>query len=440
MPPPMSPRPPRKAERPSLCRRPGLGLAGVLASALLLLGCGSDNSVAGQFDGYVKVGILHSRTGTMAISENTVAEAELLAVDEINAAGGLDIQGKRLAVIAVEEDGASDWPTFARRAEKLIDEDEVAVVFGGWTSASRKAMLPVFEEKDHLLFYPIQYEGQECSRNIFYAGATPNQQIEPALDWLFENRGKALFLVGSDYVYPRTANAIISAKAAASGSEIVGEVYLPLGSSDVAPVVEAIRTAFPDGGIVINTLNGDSNISFFRQLKEAGVDEQNGFTIMSFSAAEEEVAAIGPEYLEGTYAVWNFFHSVDTHAARTFIDAFRDMHGVHRVTSDPAESAYVMVKLWALAAEKAGTTEVSQVRDALIGVRFEGPAGAVEVRKNHHVSKTVLIGQVLPGGHFEILENKGVIQPQPWSPLLADSRGYRCDWSLDRPDAGKFKQ
>lgn len=424
--------------RPHL--RVGPGLAVVLGSALWLLACGSEKPVADQFDGYVKVGLLHSRTGTMAISENTVAEAELLAIDQINAAGGLNIQGKRLAIIAVEEDGASDWPTFARRAEKLIDEDKVAVVFGGWTSASRKAMLPIFEEKDHLLFYPIQYEGQECSRNVFYAGATPNQQIEPALDWLFENRGKTLFLVGSDYVYPRTANSIIKAKAAASGAKVVGEVYLPLGSKDVAPVVEAIRKAFPRGGIVINTLNGDSNVSFFMKLKKAGIDEEHGFTILSFSIAEEEVIAIGPEYLEGTYAVWNFFHRVDTDAARSFAEAFTEMHGVHRVIGDPAESAYVMVNLWALAAEKAGTTDVLPVRDALIGVAFEGPAGAVEVRENHHLSKTALIGQVLRDGSFEILEDMGVIQPLPWSPLLAESRGYRCDWSLDRPDAGKFKQ
>ena len=418
---------------------PHPGWAVVLGCALLLLACGSERPVSGQFDGYVKVGILHSRTGTMAISENTVAEAELLAIHEINAAGGLDINGKRLAIIAIEEDGASDWPTFARRAEKLIEQDKVAVVFGGWTSASRKAMLPVFEEKDHLLFYPIQYEGQECSRNVFYAGATPNQQIEPALDWLSENRGKAIFLVGSDYVYPRTANSIINAKAAASGSEIVGEVYLPLGSTDVAPAVEAIRKAFPRGGIVINTLNGDSNLSFFKELKEAGIDKENGFTIMSFSIAEEEVAVIGPQYLAGTYAVWNYFHSVDTDAVRAFADAFREMHGVHRITSDPAESAYVMVNLWALAAEKAGTIEVSEVRDALIGVEFEGPAGMVKVQKNHHLSKAVLIGEVLADGTFEILEQRGVVQPLPWSAVLAESRGYRCDWSLDRPDAGKFK-
>ncbi|MCS5638135.1 MAG: urea ABC transporter substrate-binding protein [Myxococcota bacterium] len=414
-----------------------LGALGVL---FLLLGCEAEENEAMRFDGHVKVGVLHSRTGTMAISENTVAEAELLAIREINEAGGLRIRGRRLAVVVVEEDGASDRHTFALRAEKLIKRDKVAVVFGGWTSASRKAMLPVFEANDHLLFYPIQYEGQECSRNVFYAGATPNQQIEPALDWLFENKGKQLFLVGSDYVYPRTANAIIKAKARQDGAEVLGEIYLPLGSSAVEPVVEAISQVFPSGGIIINTLNGDSNVSFFRKLKEAGVEQVNGFTIMSFSAAEEEVATIGPEYLEGTYAVWNYFDGADTPAARAFSSAFEDMHGLHRITSDPAESAYTMVKLWAQAAEKAGTTEVGKVREALIGIEFDGPAGKVQVQKNHHLSKTVLIGEVQEDGTFKILENDGVIQPLAWSPLLEESRGYRCDWTADRPDAGKFRE
>jgi len=405
----------------------------------LLSACAEHGHAPQVFDGHVKVGILHSRTGTMAISENTVAEAELLAISEINEAGGLNIGGKHLAIVSIEEDGQSDWPTFARRAEKLIDRDKVAVVFGGWTSASRKAMLPVFEEKDHLLFYPIQYEGQECSRNIFYAGATPNQQIEPALSWLFENRGKEIFLVGSDYVYPRTANKIINAKAAEAGADVVGEIYLPLGSSDMAGVVSAIRQSIPEGGIVINTLNGDSNVSFFMSMKKAGLNRENGFTIMSFSAAEEEVAAIGPKYLTGTMAVWNFFHTVDSLASREFAAAFEEMHGLHRVTSDPAEAAYTMVHLWALAAEKAGTTEPAQVREALIGVEFDGPAGRVQVHKNHHLSKAALIGEVQADGTFKILGDGGVIEPLAWSSLIEESRGYRCDWTLDRPDAGKFK-
>ena len=375
----------------------------------------------------------------MAISENTVAEAELMAIREINDAGGLDLGGKRVGIVPVEEDGASDWPTFARRAEKLIERENVAILFGGWTSASRKALLPVLEAHDHLLFYPIQYEGQECSRHVFYAGATPNQQIEPALSWLFENRGRRWFLVGSDYVFPRTANAIIRAKAEQLGAEVVGERYLPLGERDVAGVIESIRNALPEGGVVINTLNGDSNVSFFKSLKAMGIDSRHGYAVMSFSAAEEEVAAIGPGYMEGTYAVWNFFHGVDSAAADTFAENFRDSHGLNRVTSAPAVSAYSMVYLWARAAEKAGTTNLDRVREALIGTSFDGPGGRVEIEKNHHLSQTMLLGEVLMDGTHAVLADFGVVEPVPWSPLLEESRGELCDWTLDRPDAGRFR-
>jgi urea transport system substrate-binding protein len=284
-----------------------------LAMSFSLVACGGGGEQAsGDFDGEVKVGILHSRSGTMAISENTVAEAELMAIDEINAKGGITIDGKKLKIVPVEEDGASDWPTFAEKAKKLIDQDQVAVVFGGWTSASRKAMLPVFEAKDHFLYYPIQYEGQECSKNIFYSGATPNQQAEPAVEWLLKNKGKDFFLVGSDYVYPRTANTIMKEQLKAQGGKVVGEDYLPLGNTEVAPIIAKIKQALPNGGVIVNTLNGDSNVAFFKQLKAAGITPANGYSIMSFSIAEEEVAAIGPEYLEGTYAAWNFFQSLDT--------------------------------------------------------------------------------------------------------------------------------
>ncbi|MDG2051166.1 MAG: urea ABC transporter substrate-binding protein [Myxococcota bacterium] len=403
------------------------------------LGCTDPISSSLDFDGEVKVGILHSRSGTMSISENTVAEAELLAINEINASGGLQVGEQKLAVIPIEEDGESDWPTFATRAAKLIDEDGVVAVFGGWTSASRKAMLPIFESRDHLLFYPIQYEGQECSRNVLYAGSVPNQQIEPALRWLFENRSRKLFLVGSDYVYPRTANAIINAQARLADAEVVGEMYLPLGSSDVGPIVTEIREALPSGGVIINTLNGDSNVSFFKDLKQNKIDAEHGYFIMSFSAAEEEVSAIGPEYLKGSLAVWNFFDTLQTPASEVFARAFAEMHGLHRVTSDPAEAAYTMVMLWALAVEKAGTVEVGAVRDALIGIEFDGPAGRVEVQKNHHLSKRVLIGEVQPDGSFKIIEDEGVIEPRPWSPLIEESRGYHCNHTLDRPDSHRFK-
>jgi len=410
-----------------------------LATSLSLVACGGGEKADGDFDGEVKVGILHSRSGTMAISENTVAEAELMAIDEINAKGGITIDGKKLKIVPVEEDGASDWPTFAEKAKKLIDQDQVAVVFGGWTSASRKAMLPVFEAKDHFLFYPIQYEGQECSKNIFYSGAAPNQQAEPAVDWLLKNKGKDFFLVGSDYVYPRTANTIMKEQLKVSGGKVVGEDYLPLGNTEVAPIIAKIKQALPKGGVIVNTLNGDSNVAFFKQMKAAGITPANGYSIMSFSIAEEEIAAIGPEYLEGTYAAWNFFQSLDTPASMEFTKAFKAKYGDKRVTNDPAEAAYMMVYLWAAAAEKANSVDDNKVRESLIGVSFEAPEGKVTVMPNHHVDKRVLIGEVQKDGMFKILEDKGFVKPVAWNQYVPETKGYTCDWTQKRPDAGKYK-
>ena len=418
---------------------PLLGGATLVATSFSLVACGGGQQAGGKFDGEVKVGILHSRSGTMAISENTVAEAELMAIDEINAKGGITIDGKKLKIVPVEEDGASDWPTFAEKAKKLIDQDQVAVVFGGWTSASRKAMLPVFEAKDHFLFYPIQYEGQECSKNIFYSGAAPNQQAEPAVDWLLKNKGKDFFLVGSDYVYPRTANTIMKEQLKASGGKVVGEDYLPLGNTEVAPIIAKIKQALPKGGVIVNTLNGDSNVAFFKQMKAAGITPANGYSIMSFSIAEEEIAAIGPEYLEGTYAAWNFFQSLDTPASKEFTKNFKAKYGDKRVTNDPAEAAYMMVYLWAAAAEKANSVDDNKVRESLIGVSFEAPEGKVTVMPNHHVEKRVLIGEVQKDGMLKILQDKGFVKPVAWNQYVPETKGYTCDWTQKRPAAGKFK-
>jgi len=406
----------------------------LLWACMLLIACGDPSPNIPPpilFENEVRVGILHSRTGTMAISEHTAAEAELLAIEEINQAGGLEIQGMRFEIIAIEEDGASDWPTFAKKAEQLIDRDKVAVIFGGWTSASRKAMLPVLESRNHLLFYPIQYEGQECSRNVFYAGATPNQQAEPAVEWLMANKSKDFFLVGSDYVYPRTANSIIRAQVAAGGGAVRGESYVPLGSSDLDSVAKEIKQAIPAGGVVINTLNGDSNINFFREMKMAGLDSDNGYTIMSFSISEEEVLAIGAGFLEGTYAAQSFFQTMQTSEARSFTESFMEMHGVNRVTSEPAEAAYSMVYLWAKAAEKADSFEPEAVRKSLVGVKFSSPGGIIEVMPNHHLSKKALIGRVQGDGMFEIVADFGSIDPVPWSALLREEGKLPCDWRLD---------
>ena len=395
---------------------------------LLAVACGEPEPEPSRFDGAVRVGILHSRTGTMSISEPSAAEAERLAIEEINAAGGLDIDGQRIEIIPVEEDGESDWPTFARRARTLIERDQVAVLFGAWTSASRKALLPVLEEFDHLLFYPIQYEGEECSRNVFYAGATPNQQVEPGLSWLAERGKRRWFLIGSDYVYPRTANRVVKKKALQLGAEVVGEIYLPLGSRQVAPAIAAIRRALPEGGSIINTLNGDSNFAFFHGLAESGLDLQEDFTVMSFSVAEEEVSSIGPSVMAGSYAVWHFYHGSGSPEARRFGEAFAEAYGMRRLTSSPAASAYSMVYLWALAAEAAGSTDIGRVRDALPGTTFDSPAGRVEVTDDHHLIQSALIGRVDQTGHFELVPDGGIIDPVPFNPLLSDGRAATCDW------------
>ncbi|MEL6602731.1 MAG: urea ABC transporter substrate-binding protein [Cyanobacteria bacterium J06614_10] len=382
----------------------------------------------------IKVGILHSLSGTMAISETTVVDAEELAIEEINAAGG--VLGKQ--IVAVKEDGASDWPTFAEKAEKLIDQDGVAVVFGCWTSASRKAVLPVFEEKDHMLWYPVQYEGQECSKNIFYTGAAPNQQIEPAVDWLLENKGQEFFLVGSDYVFPRTANNIIKEQLKANGGTTVGEDYLPLGNTEVTPIIEKIQQALPDGGVIFNSLNGDSNVAFFKQLKSAGMGPDK-YPVMSVSIAEEEVRQIGPEFLEGHYAAWNYFQTVESPANEKWVADFKAKYGDDRVTNDPMEAAYIMVYLWAQAAEKAGSTDIAAVREAAYGQTFEAPEGLVTMQPNHHISKTVRIGEVREDGLFEIVSSTdGPLEPLPWNQYVPDTKGFACDWS-DPAKGGKYK-
>lgn len=394
-----------------------------------------DSAVGGSSGETIKVGILHSLSGTMAISEKSVVDAEQLAIEEINAAGG--ILGKQIE--AIVEDGASDWPTFAEKARKLIDQDKVVSVFGGWTSASRKAVLPVFEEKKHLLWYPVQYEGQECSNNIFYTGAAPNQQIEPAVDWLLENKGKKFFLIGSDYVFPRTANTIIKAQLKELGGETVGEDYLPLGNTEVTPIITKIRAALPEGGVIFNTLNGDSNVAFFKQLQGAGLTPDK-YPVMSVSIAEEEVKAIGPEYLKGHYAAWNYFQTVDTPRNQEFVKAFKAKYGEDRVTNDPMEAAYIGVYLWKQAVEQAGTADdLEAVRKAAYGQKFEAPEGIVTMNPNHHLSKVVRIGQVGDDGLFEIVnETEAAVEPIPWNQFVAETKGYGCDWS-DLSKGGKYK-
>lgn len=422
-----------------------------LGTSILLKACGANNTttdanVAGgptettattsaASGDTIKVGILHSLSGTMAISEKSVVDAEQLAIEEINQAGG--VLGKQIQ--AVVEDGSSDWPTFAEKARKLIDQDQVVAIFGCWTSASRKAVLPVFEDKKHMLWYPVQYEGQECSNNIFYTGAAPNQQIEPSVDWLLENKGKEFFLVGSDYVFPRTANTIIKAQLEAKGATVVGEDYLPLGNTEVTAIITKIRQALPNGGVIYNTLNGDSNVAFFKQMQGAGLGPDR-YPVMSVSIAEEEVKAIGVEYLKGHYAAWNYFQTVDTPANQKFVEAFKAKYGENRVTNDPMEAAYIAVYMWKQAVEKAGTADdLDKVRAAVYGLTFDAPEGQVTMNANHHLSKVVRIGEVRDDGLFEIISSTdAAVEPVPWNQFVADTKGFACDWS-DQSKGGKYK-
>ncbi len=368
----------------------------------------------------IKVGILHSLSGTMSISETAVHDAELLAIEEINAAGG--VMGKQLEVVI--EDGASDWPTFAEKARKLLQEDEVAVVFGGWTSASRKAMLPVFEANNGLLFYPVQYEGLETSPNIFYTGATTNQQIVPAIEYLLEEGKTKFYLLGSDYVFPRTSNLIINKQLEAAGLEAVGEEYTPLGHTEYSTVISKIRAAEPD--VVFNTLNGDSNVAFFKQLKDAGISAEDLPTI-SVSVAEEEITGIGADNITDHLVAWNYFQTTDTPENAKFVEAFQAKYGANRVTDDPIEAGYFGVYLWKAAVEKAASTDVAAVKEAAKGITFAAPGGTVTIHdENQHVSKTVRIGKVRGDGQIDEIWNSGTpVVPDPYLDSYEWAAGLR---------------
>jgi urea transport system substrate-binding protein len=357
----------------------------------------------------VKIGFLNSLSGTMAISEQTVHDSLELAAQEINADGG--VLGKELEVVS--EDGQSEPTVFAEKAGKLITSDCVAAVFGGWTSASRKAMLPVFESQDSLLFYPVQYEGLESSPNIFYTGATTNQQIVPALDYLVEQGTKSLFLVGSDYVFPRTANKIINAYAEAHDIEIVGEEYAPLGHTDFSTIVNKVKSA--DADAVFNTLNGDSNVAFFKEYNNVGMSADD-MPVVSVSIAEEEVGGIGIENVEGQLTAWNYYQTVDSPANTAFVEAFKAEYGEDRPTSDPMEAAYTSLYLWKAMVEKAESFAVEDVTAAADGVTFDAPEGEVVVNgDNHHIAKTALIGKIGADGliHTE-WSSEEPIEPDPY--------------------------
>jgi urea transport system substrate-binding protein len=359
----------------------------------------------------VDVGVLQSLTGTMAISEVTVKNATLLAIDQINAKGG--VLGKK--IVPIVEDGASDPSMFAQKAQKLIEQDKVATVFGGWTSASRKAMLPVFERFHGLLWYPVQFEGNECSPDIMYSGAQPNQQILPALEWAEQKGDKSIFLLGSDYVFPRTANLILKKHIVHDGGTVAGEEYVPLGGSDFSAVINKIKLAKPQ--IIFNTLNGDSNVSFFKQMAAAGLPSSK-LPVMSFSIAEQEAKAIGPSLLEGSYAAWNYFESLPDPVNKKFVAAYQAKYPGSPV-DDPMAHGYLDVYAWAAAVTKAGSFDPDKVRKAAVTLAYSDVGlGETKFATNQSLVQTGYVAQLEPSGQFKILwQSKGPIVPVPYDPL-----------------------
>ncbi|WP_316148908.1 urea ABC transporter substrate-binding protein [Cupriavidus sp. BIC8F] len=409
-------------------RRDMLKLSAVAAAMI-----GTSPLALAQSKEPIKVGILHSLSGTMAISETSLKDVALMTIDEINKSGG--VLGRKLEPVVV--DPASNWPLFAEKARQLVTKDKVAVTFGCWTSVSRKSVLPVYEELNSLLFYPVQYEGEEMSKNVFYTGAAPNQQAIPAVEYLMSKEGggaKRFFLLGTDYVYPRTTNKILRAflKSKGVADKDIEEVYTPFGHSDYQTIVANIKK-FSQGGktAVISTINGDSNVPFYKELGNAGLKAKD-VPVVAFSVGEEELRGIDTKPLVGHLAAWNYFMSVKNPEN----DAFRKQWaawvkannlpgGDKRVTNDPMEATYVGIHMWAQAVKKAGTTDTNKVRAAMYGQTFKAPDGfTLTMGENHHLYKPVMIGEVKGDGQFSVVwKTPKAVRAQPWSPFIAGNEG-----------------
>lgn len=379
----------------------------------------------------IKVGVLHSLSGTMAISETTLKDTVLMLVDEQNKKGG--VLGRKLEAVVV--DPASDWPLFAEKARELIENEKVDVVFGCWTSVSRKSVLPVFEELNGLLFYPVQYEGEESSKNVFYTGAAPNQQAIPAVDYLMNEIGvERWVLAGTDYVYPRTTNKILEAYLSQKGveSEDIMINYTPFGYSDWQSIVADIKTFGSQGKqtAVVSTINGDANVPFYKELGNRGVSAED-IPVVAFSVGEEELSGFDTGPLVGHLAAWNYFMSVDSDENEQFIDTWQQFIGSdERVTNDPMEAHYIGFNMWVQAVETAGTTNTDAVAAAMIGLTYPNLSGGVaEMHANHHLSKPVLIGEIQDDGQFEVVwETSGTVVGDAWSDHLPGSRDIIADW------------
>ncbi|WP_438811055.1 urea ABC transporter substrate-binding protein [Rhodobacter flavimaris] len=377
----------------------------------------------------IKVGVLHSLTGTMAISETTLKDTVLMMIDEQNKKGG--ILGKQLEAVVV--DPASDWPLFAEKARELLTVNDVDVIFGCWTSVSRKSVLPVIEELNGLLFYPVQYEGEESSKNVFYTGAAPNQQAIPAVDYFLEELGVEKFaLLGTDYVYPRTTNNILESYLQQKGiaKEDIFVNYTPFGHSDWSKIVADVKALGADGKKVgvISTINGDANIGFYKELAAAGISADD-IPVVAFSVGEEELSGLDTTNLVGHLAAWNYFQSAESAANEEFVKAWKATMGEERVTNDPMEATYIGFNMWVNAVEQAGTTEVDAVSDAMIGQKFPNLTGSeAEMLPNHHLTKPVLIGEIKDDGQFDIISQTDPVPGDAWTDFLPESAVLESDW------------
>ena len=410
-----------------MLKRRGIVKAVAVSAALMAAGISSQGAFAQQKT--VKVGVLHSLSGTMAISETVLKDVALMAFEEINAKGG--VMGMKIEPIVV--DPASNWPLFAEKARQLITQDKVAAVFGCWTSVSRKSVLPVFEELNGLLFYPVQYEGEELSKNVFYTGAAPNQQAIPAVEYLMSKEGggaKRWVLLGTDYVYPRTTNKILRAflKSKGVADKDIDEKYTPFGHSDYQTIVADIKK-FAAGGktAVVSTINGDSNVPFYKELGNQGL-KATDVPVVAFSVGEEELRGVDTKPLVGHLAAWNYFMSIKAPANDDFKTKWaayakaKKLPGADKpLTNDPMEATYIGIYMWKQAVEKAKTFDTDQVIAAMAGQTFTAPSGIVSKmdEKNHHLHKAVFIGEVKGDGQFNVVwKTKGPVRAQPWSPFI----------------------
>jgi urea transport system substrate-binding protein len=408
--------------------------------AVLALGLSQAAPVAAQDDpGVIKVGILHSLSGTMAISETTLKDAVLMLIEEQNKKGG--VLGRKLVPVVV--DPASEWPLFAEKALDLLTREQVAVVFGCWTSVSRKSVLPVFEGHNGLLFYPVQYEGQESSKNVIYTGAAPNQQAIPAVDYLLDQGVKRFVLAGTDYVFPRTANKIVEAYLLQKGikQEDVMISYTPFGHSDWQSIVAEIKR-FGSTGLktaVISTINGDANVPFYKELAAQNVSAE-AIPVMAFSVGEEELSGVDTKPLVGHLAAWNYFQSVESPPNAAFITAWKEyIKDPKRVTNDPMEATYIGFNLWVKAVEKAGSTDVDAVLKAIVGLETPNlTGGTARLLPNHHLTKPVLIGEIQDDGQFQIVwSTEGEVEGDAWSDYLPESADLTADWT-DPVNCGNY--